>query len=117
MRAAKQYDSACAAAMRTACGMQDDDTFFDRARAATFYALYAPGPAGAVVIDGPFIHVGSVKPCGLAVRRIVNEALKTHPFLVAAIKGDRPKAVALARKLGFDKEARSGEWTLLRRDA
>lgn len=117
MHAVEQYDEQCAVLMRDACGMSEDSTFLDRARLARVWSLYDPMPCGAVVVEGPFIHVGSTRPCGLAVRRIVNDVLKSAPFLVAAIKGERRKAVELARLLGFDMEATSGDWTLLRRNA
>lgn len=111
------FDPVCAAVMRDACGFQDDDSFIERARETEFYGLYDPEPVGAILIDEQFIHVGSLKPCGFAFRRIVNDVLTRRPFLIAAIEGDRPRAVKLAKGMGFGREMKINSWTLLRRDA
>ena len=118
MEARPGFDVRCAEVMRDACGFGDDDTFIERAKDAEFYGLHAPDPVGAVLIDADhLIHVGSLAPCGFAVRRIVREALKRRPYLIAAIHGDRPKAVKLAQGMGFTLEKYINGWTVLRRYA
>lgn len=104
--------------MRDVCGFGEDDTFIGRAIDTEFYGLHGPDPVGAVLIDADhLIHVGSLAPCGFAVRRIVREALRRRPYLIAAIHGDRPKAVKLAQGMGFALEKYINGWTVLRRYA
>lgn len=90
--------------------------FAARCRKALFWAIYRDGrPVGGVCIEGACIHVGSLSPCGIEVRRIVAEYLENHPALYAPIRPDNPAAIRLARGLGFDRVGEMDGFVIYRR--
>lgn len=101
MISAQGFDLACAKAAYRAM-RADDPTFIERCRKVEFHGLYDPGPVGAVLLDGNVIHVASLRPCGLTVKKIVGKAFETRNILFAPIAVGNEKASALAELLGFE---------------
>lgn len=94
------YDEACAEAAAQAMASYDQ-TFSERAKNTEFWGLFDPEPCGAVIFEGNVIHVACLKPCGLAVRRIVRQALQNREILFAPIAEWNTPAIRLAVGLGF----------------
>lgn len=117
------FDLAAALAMRQACGMDDDETFVDRARECDFWSLYTDRAVGGVLVEmdhgRPSIHVGSLVKgrSGRAVARAVAEALDMHKRLFAAINRPAPAVERLAQGLGFLPLVRRGTWIVYGREA
>jgi len=100
MIAVRGFSLAAAMAMREAQGEQSPN-FIRRCRRAEFWGLYDPEPVGGIVIENGCIHVSSSRPCGLAVRRVVRDALARHGTLYAPIRPGNERAKRLATGLGF----------------
>lgn len=100
MMAKRGFSLAAAVAMRDAQGEWSPD-FIRRCRRAEFWGLYDPEPVGGIVIEAGCIHVSSSRPCGLAVRHVVRNALIRHGELCAPIRAGNERAIRLATGLGF----------------
>lgn len=94
------YNLACAEAAAEAMA-EYDPTFTERAKHTEFWGLYDPEPCGAVIFEGNVVHIASLKPCGLAARRIANRALQTRDILFAPVAEWNTRAIRLTVGLGF----------------
>lgn len=117
------FDERAALAMRSACGMDDDDTFVERARHTEFWGLYNPDPVGGVLIEmegkRPVLHAGCLTRghAGHAIKRIVKTALAKHGRLYAAMQVHSISAIRLTRGLGFTCLFTSGDWVIYGKEA
>lgn len=79
--------------------------FRDKLKECRFFGIYDPEPVGAIVLDGPIIHVSVVErmrgKIGRAVKKIVHMALNDYGVVIAPIEAGNDKAIRLAEGLGL----------------
>lgn len=95
------FDEAAARVMEQVQGDSPQD-HVNRCRNGLFWAIYHDGkPMGGILIERGLIHVSSLIPCGLQVRKVVRQYLSKHSVICAPIRPDNERARRLAHGLGF----------------
>lgn len=87
------------------------DAFCDRAMAfGAFIGFYDPKPVGAMIFDGPYLHIGLLpearRKCGPAFTHWMKWAQKRIPIIIARVHPDNGYTRNCVLRLGFKRAER-----------